>query len=497
MNLCYIDELLWHFNWTGDLEYARRMWPLLTLHLAWEKRNFDPDNDGLYDAYACIWASDALYYNSGAVTHSSAYNYRGNKLAALIAEKIGEDPTPYREEADKILKALNTRLWLPERGHWAEFQDFMGHRRLHEDAAVWTIYHALDSDVADPFQAYLATSYIDREIPHIPVVTSDDVLAADAVLPVNAGPYAHWQEQLKTAGAAVNAGKYATVATTDWMPYSWSINNVAFAEVMHTSLAYFQAGRREAGFKLLKSSVLDGMYLGDSPGNFGQISFYDAARGECYRDFGDPIGVASRALIQGLYGILPDALNGRLLIKPGFPEEWEYASLHTPDIDFDFKTGEAATGKYSSRDCSLYTVTHRLPAVRNLELQFPARRSAVARLTVNGQNAAWRLVENSVGRPMLSVSVPAASGEEVTINVAWEGELLEAPASVDAYPATRVRKAGPVSFIAMEQGQMKWWAPVEHPVSDKGKKPVPAGDFKAVDSADALQSICRKCSMRM
>ena len=62
MNLCYIDELLWHFNWTGDLEYARRMWPLLTLHLAWEKRNFDPDNDGLYDAYACIWASDALYY---------------------------------------------------------------------------------------------------------------------------------------------------------------------------------------------------------------------------------------------------------------------------------------------------------------------------------------------------------------------------------------------------------------------------------------------------
>lgn len=69
MNLCYIDRLLWHFNWTGDLEYAHRMWPLLTLHLAWEKRNFDPDNDGLYDAYACIWASDALYYNSGAVTH--------------------------------------------------------------------------------------------------------------------------------------------------------------------------------------------------------------------------------------------------------------------------------------------------------------------------------------------------------------------------------------------------------------------------------------------
>ena len=390
MNLCYIDELLWHFNWTGDLEYARRMWPVLTRHLAWEKRNYDPDNDGLYNAYACIWASDALYYNSGAVTHSSAYNYRSNRLAAMIAEKIGEDPAPYREEADRILKALNARLWMPERGHWAEFQDFMGHKRLHTSPGVWTIYHALDSDIADPFQAYLATSYVDREIPHIPV----------------------HGDGLKDEG-------YATISTTNWLPYSWSINNVAFAEVMHTALAYFQAGRADAGFHLLKSSVLDGMYLGESPGNFGQISFYDAARGECYRDFGDPIGVASRVLIQGLYGILPDAMNGRLLVKPGLPSSWPFASLHTPDIDFDFKhTNETATS---------YAIIHRLPAVRTLELQFPAQRSEVAKLTVNGKPATWTLVENSISRPVLSVVIPASSDEKVEINIEWGGEVLGSP----------------------------------------------------------------------
>lgn len=464
MNLCYIDELLWHFNWTGDLEYARRMWPLLALHLAWEKRNFDPDNDGLYDAYACIWASDALYYNSGAVTHSSAYNYRANRMAALIAEKIGEDPAPYREEADRILKALNSRLWLKEKGHWAEFQDFMGHKRLHESAAVWTVYHALDSDVADPFQAYLATRYVDTEIPHIPVVTSDD--------------------------ADINAGGYATVATTDWLPYSWSINNVAFAEVMHTALAYFQAGRADAGFRLLKSSVLDGMYLGESPGNFGQISFYDAARGECYRDFGDPIGVASRVLVQGLYGVLPDALNGRLLLKPGFPEEWEYASLHTPDIDFDFKTGEAATGRFSSRDRSVYTLTHRLPAVHTLELQFPARRSQVARLKVNGKSVAWKLVEPSIGRPVLSVSVPASSGEELDICVDWEGELLASPSAETAFPASRIREEGPVRFVSMEQGQMKWWAPLERPQSER------EGMAKAAVSGDVPASFANVVTER-
>lgn len=416
MNLCYIDELLWHFNWTGDLDYARRMWPVLTRHLAWEKLNYDPDNDGLYDAYACIWASDALYYNSGAVTHSSAYNYRANRLAAMIADKIGEDAAPYRAEADKILNALNARLWIPERGHWAEFQDFMGHKRLHTSPGVWTIYHALDSDVADPFQAYLATSYVDREIPHIPVRG----------------------EGLKDEG-------YATISTTNWLPYSWSINNVAFAEVMHTALAYFQAGRADAGFKLLKSSILDGMYLGESPGNFGQISFYDAARGECYRDFGDPIGVASRVLIQGLYGILPDAMNGRLLVKPGLPSDWTSASLHTPDIDFDCHNAS-------------YTITHRLPAVHTLELQFPAQRSKVAKLTVNGTPTAWKLVENSISRPMLSVVVPASSGEKMEIKIEWGGEEFNTPTDSQI---ENISAEAPVGFVPMQQDEMKWWCPVD------------------------------------
>ena len=77
----------------------------------------------------------------------------------------------------------------------------------------------LYTSVADPFQAYQATRYVDTEIPHIPV-------------------YADGLEE-----------GYATIATTNWLPYSWSINNVAFAEVMHTALAYFQAGRPEEAYR--------------------------------------------------------------------------------------------------------------------------------------------------------------------------------------------------------------------------------------------------------
>ena len=468
MNLCYMDELLWHFNWTGDTAYVRKMWPVITRHLAWEKLNYDPDNDGLYDAYACIWASDALYYNSGAVTHSSAYNYRANKMAAFLASLIGEDPSPYQNEAEQILKAMNKRLWMQGKGCWAEYQDFMGHRRLHESPGLWTIYHALDSDVADPFQAYQATRYVDTEIPHIPV-------------------YADGLEE-----------GYATIATTNWLPYSWSINNVAFAEVMHTALAYFQAGRPEEAYRLMKSSFLDGMYLGNSPGNLGQVSFYDAARGECYRDFGDPIGVASRLLVQGLYGILPDVLNGKMVIRPGFPAGWLKASISLPDITYHF---------VRENDTDIYRIEQRFKAPLALTLQVNVGRERIHSVKVNGKEVDWSFAEAASGYPV--VVIPASSAQKAIVEIVWKGNCLnpvlpeiqaEALAEIrvpsilgavfgEIYDPQGVLIQPNVSdtsirskvndhlghhtfFVRMKQGQMEWWQPVNVQITKSEKTSV-------------------------
>lgn len=307
MNLVFIDELLTHFQFDADTAFMRQMWPVLKSHLAWEKQAWDPDGDSLYDAYCCIWASDALQYESGAGTHSSAYNYRGNLLAARIAEIIGEDPEPYRREADNILKAMDKTLWLPQ-GHWAEFKDFLGQKRLHESAALWSVYTPIDCGACSPEQAFYATRYVDRKIPHIP-------FAADGKV-------------------------YTAISTTDWAPYEWSINNVAMAESMHTALAYYKAGRPEAAYSILKGNVMDFMYLGSSPANFGQISTLDRSIGEAYRDFSDVTSMSARAMIEGLFGISPEALDGRVIIRPGFPADWDHASIHTPYLDYSFERKE-------------------------------------------------------------------------------------------------------------------------------------------------------------
>jgi uncharacterized protein (DUF608 family) len=70
MNLVFIDGLFRHLLWTGDLDFARQVWPVIERHLAWERRlfrrEFGPDKLPLYEAYAVIWASDDLQYTAAA-----------------------------------------------------------------------------------------------------------------------------------------------------------------------------------------------------------------------------------------------------------------------------------------------------------------------------------------------------------------------------------------------------------------------------------------------
>ena len=413
MNLVYIDELLRHLNWTGDIAYARKMWPVIERSLAWEKRNFDTDNDGLYDAYCCIWASDALEYSGGAVTHSSAYNYYANKCAAKIAKLIGKDPSLYQLEAEKIHKAINNRLWLPNDGHWAEYQDTMGNKLIHPSAGVWTIYHAIDSEVGDDFKNYEATRYVDTQIPHIPVLA----------------------DNLKDKS-------YATISTTNWMPYIWSTNNVAPAEVAHTALAYWETGRNEAATKLLKSSILDNMYMGSSPGNLGQISFYDAALGESYRDFGDVVGITSRAIVEGLFGIRPNLLDKEVIIKPGFPFDWNNAQIRTSDVSYNFK-----------RDNNIETWNVRFNTLVKgawIKLQIPVYKDSIANITLNGKKCTWKSMQHCVERPFIEIMLPCNIENQLVIN--YTGNSINLKEICEGNGEKTI-------FAEEKQGEFTWWQP--------------------------------------
>ena len=456
MNMVFIDEMLRHFLWTGDKTYIQEAWPIIERHLAWEKRNFDADKDGLYDAYASFWASDAVQYSGGGVTQSSAYHYFSNKTAARLAALLGENPSPYTQEAEKIKQALGSTMWLPKQGWFAEYKDLLGLQKLHTSAGLWTVYHTLDSEVPDPFHAYQMLRYVDTQIPHIPLKNSD--LPADELV---------------------------TLTTSNWMPYTWSVNNVALAEVAHTALAYWQAGRTGEANKLMRSVLIESMYMGSSPGNFQQLSYYDHYRGELYRDFADGIGISSRAVVEGMFGILPDMLAGELTIRPGLPADWHSASIETPDVTYAFKR---------EGDRETYTIEPRFGKPLKLKFRAAALKDQVASVTVNGKPVKWTSYLEMVGKPQIEVLPAVADKYEVSIT--WAGDkpaevkhdavaatgaefvvdlndaqALEVrdPQKILAASTTKGNKVkGRITgeeghhtfFVLARQGQISWWQPV-------------------------------------
>lgn len=418
MSLGFVDALLRHIEWTGDREFAREIWPFLTRHLAWEKRNFD--RGGLYEAYAAIWASDGLTYNGGGAAHSTAYNYLHNTLAARIARWIGEDSTPYETEAKRIHEAMQRELWLEDRGWYAEYREYQGLKRAHPAAALWTVYHTIDSRVPDPFQAYRTLRYVDTHLARIPV-----------------------------RGPGVPKGDWFTVPSTNWVPYEWSLNNVYLGETGHTALAYWQGGRADVAWRLWKGTLLDSMFMGLNPGSMPNLSQYDVYRRETYRDFGDSTGVTARSLVEGLFGIAADGIDGELRITPGYPADWEHASIRTPDIEYAFK-------REGRRDT--YTIEWKRSDSLALRLRVPAISSRVESVEVNGKPATWKSDGSAIGRPRLIVEGPAAARSEVVIR--WSGDAIA--------PEPESESVGvPANFEQVRRGDFGWWRPVAPAPAEK------------------------------
>ncbi|HSV12856.1 MAG TPA: hypothetical protein VLI90_01255, partial [Tepidisphaeraceae bacterium] len=288
-------------------------------------------------------------------------------------------------EAELIAKAMHTYLWLPEAGTLAEFKDLLGHQLVHPSAGLWSFYHTIDSEVPTPAEARQMAMALQRAMPHMPVH----------------GP------------GVPDDRPYFVLPETQWMPYSWSVNNVVMGENLHTALALWQAGDAEQAFTMAKGALLASMYMGICPGNVGTMNYLDVYRRESQRDFADGCGVMSRAIVQGLFGVKPDALAGELRISPGFPRDWNHATLTHPDVHVEF-TREGLSDHWSVGSTSA--------AFRAIKLRVPAIRERVARVEINDVESKWRRDDDAVGGPRIELDLPG--GRVSTAVIQWSGDAI-------------------------------------------------------------------------
>ena len=415
MALGFVDLLLRHLMWTSDLDFAREVWPFLERHLEWEKRCFD--REGLYEGYAAIWASDALTYNGGGTAHASAYNLWHREMAGRIADLIGADATPHRAEADRIRAAMQRRLWLEPEGTMAEYEERAGLRRPHGSAALWTFYHTMDSQAVSPTQAARMAQHLARTAVRIPV-----------------------------EGNGVPPGSWV-LPTSNWKPYEWSLNNVVPSENAHTALALWQAGRPDLAWPLWQGTMLDAMVLGQSPGNIPNLSHYDVNRRETYRDFADPIGSFSRALVEGLFGVRPDGLEGTLTLAPGWPGDWPQATLRTPDFFWRYtRAGKTDTFNFRGE----------LPGTRRVSFVVPVRGASVSRVALNGTALPVPAVGSSETRTVeVTVEVDPSAGVELVVD--WEG----ATPSFSNEPPPGLADLNHARFVVLPAADQGTWTAVD------------------------------------
>lgn len=78
--------------------------------------------------------------------------------------------------------------------------------------------------------------------------------------------------------------------------------------------AHFRAGRADQGYQLLRRALQSQLYGGRSPV--------------------DSVLRAAPVLTQGLFGIQPDALHSRCVVRPGMPADWDSCSVRTPWLEY-------------------------------------------------------------------------------------------------------------------------------------------------------------------
>ncbi|MGH3762467.1 MGH1-like glycoside hydrolase domain-containing protein [Actinophytocola sp.] len=119
---------------TGDLDFLRWSHDVTRASLARAEREvFD---GGLVRGCASFMESNSAYpprfaWRGRAVGATKALStnvlhHRAYTLAARAATLLGEDPEPFRTRAAALRQAINDRLWLPEHGRYAYYEDADG-----------------------------------------------------------------------------------------------------------------------------------------------------------------------------------------------------------------------------------------------------------------------------------------------------------------------------------------------------------------------------------
>lgn len=388
MNEVFLDHVRQYFEYTGDLELMREIFPVLEGIVEWEDRRLQPGNEYLYENSLNTWISDSHWNIRGQCAQASAYMLRAQEFLADLAGRLGRSPAAHREQADRIRAAMQRRLWQPRKGVFAEYVDTLGHGQLHPEPELATLYHTAEFGAASPLQIWEMLHWADEHLQQVETP---------------GGGRMYWSSNWHP-----NRGHY----------YTHSTYEIAYAEELNFALTNYLGGRADEAYALIRASLC-GIFNGPTPGGLACHAYVDG-RQRANDEFADAISMWGRTLVEGLFGILPYRPDGPVRLCPQFPAHWPEAQIRTPHFSYAWEREEG-------KQC----VNWEAPQETAVHLRLPVRASSIRQVRVDGDPAVHQ-VEPGVGLTwLLVVTEPGSKG---SIEVEYVPNEVVLPAEVQVAP---------------------------------------------------------------
>ncbi|HBE40321.1 MAG TPA: hypothetical protein DDW27_03810 [Bacteroidales bacterium] len=367
MNPYFIDQIWYHYRWTGDREFLFEMWPSARRALEHLISTSDPDHDGFFTGIYENWNGDAKDRGGrGALWTGLCANALriGFNIASLFEDVDwtleSQAPKPadndFRLRYKRLLQRAeaayeelyNKKIGAYSSGDWdSELRNMPGNEESNYN--IWR-------GMGDPLRNYTSMRFI-RDTYH---EKSDNGIFE--------------------------------FSNKDW-PVCWSNHYDSFSDAMSSVASAAMANDINNFWPLLKTAA-EGIYTRPEctvlAGGASQLSL-------------ESDQMFMMAVLDNIFGIKPYFGENLLVIRPSFPDAWKNPEIELPDVSY----------KYIEEENGINLVVN-TPVERILKAEIPLKQQ-VKEVTVNGRQVEYE-TRKEVNCCRLIIKSDASTRHEIKVS---------------------------------------------------------------------------------
>ncbi|MBX3239961.1 MAG: hypothetical protein KIT80_21940 [Chitinophagaceae bacterium] len=403
INPYFIDQVWYHYRWTGDKDFLVEMWPAVRRALEHFIATSDPQHNGFFTGYYENWNGDGKSRGgTGALWTAMAIKAlrAGYEIATLLEDvdwqretfQVTDNPSKdgdFRERYKRLLQKAeaayetryNKKIGAYSSGDWdAALRNMPGNEE--SNYAIWR-------EVGDPLKNYTSMRFI-RDEYHQP-----------------------------TPNGVVE------YSNKDW-PVCWSNHYDSYAEAMSSIASAAMTNDMNHYWPLLKTAAEKIYTVPECTAIAGGRSILSLESDQMFM----------MAVLDNVFGIKPYFGENLLVIRPSFPESWKNPSIELPDVSYRYVTGNDEI-----------TLLVNTPVGRILQAEIPVRQE-IKEITINGQSTHFE-TRKEVNYCRVIVRSEAASSHEIKIRLYPDDFSVTGHANgiVDQTDSFRIRNAEIIQVV--------------------------------------------------